>query len=186
MLIEKNKNKCVIKVCAKQKQTTNHVIFLFFLPFFVLQNKNNTPSHLFHFLFCVVVDNDVVVVVVCCSFSFVGLIVKTAGSLLGRLEMRLLLWDGGYFPINLKFSVSVRTEGGVLPSHFQVRAGSRQLLYSLQRVSGRENRLSLILPPQRHKTDTDYAYGLWSYASTNSATEMNVLKYKVNQLFVTV
>ena len=49
--------------------------------------------------------------------------------------MRLLLWDGGYFPINLEFCVvgSVRTEGGEFPSHFQIFAGSRQFLYSLQR-----------------------------------------------------
>lgn len=64
---------------------------------------------------------------------------RTAGSSVSRsgaqLEMRLLLWDGGYFPIDLKFRIvgSIRTEGGELPSHFQVWAGSRQLLYSLQR-----------------------------------------------------
>lgn len=51
----------------------------------------------------------------------------------GPLEMRLLLWDGGYFPVGLEFGVvgSVGAEGGVFPPHFQVFAGSRQLLYSL-------------------------------------------------------
>lgn len=66
----------------------------------------------------------------------------TAGSLVRRLEMRLLLWDGGYFPISLKFCVigGIRTEGSEFPSHFQVRAGSRQLLYSLQRARQKEEK----------------------------------------------
>lgn len=56
--------------------------------------------------------------------------------------MRLLLWDGGYFPISLKFCVvgGVRTEGGEFPSHFEVWAGSRQLLHSLQRKRERGKR----------------------------------------------
>lgn len=79
------------------------------------------------------------------SAVFVGLPVKicrqlgrsisrSGGQAVGRLEMRLLLWDGGYFPINLKFGIvgGVRTEGGVFPSHLQVLAGSCQLLHSLQ------------------------------------------------------
>jgi len=97
-------------------------------PPFFLQDKNGTQGHLFHFLFCVVADNVAVLI-------FVGLFIKTTSSSValsgGRLEMSLLLWNGGYF-----FCVigSIWTERSIFPSHFQVWTGSCQLLYSLQNV----------------------------------------------------
>lgn len=67
---------------------------------------------------------------------------RRLGSPVGaaRLEMRLLLWDGGYFPVGLEFGVvgGVGAEGSVLPPHLQVLAGSRQLLHSLRK--GRKHR----------------------------------------------
>lgn len=58
---------CYQSLCKTKERLRNHVITFPFFPFFFYKTKNNTPSHLFHFLLCVVLDNDVVVVVVVCG-----------------------------------------------------------------------------------------------------------------------
>lgn len=119
----------------------------FFLVFFFLQKKFTIflppldPAPLTHplvLLFYIMVYN----VVWSRSHWWEALRRRQAAWFTGRgprLEVRLLLWDGGYFPIGLEFGVvgGVGAQGGVLPPHLQVLAGSRQLLHSLWKQSKR-------------------------------------------------
>lgn len=118
----------VIKVCAKKKekkkkQTTssrdNFPIY-----FFLYKNKKT--------------NNPPVICFVSCRLTVDNLRRSDSKQLDGwdqaaPLEVCFLLWDSGYFAVGLEFCVvgSVGAEGGMFPPHFQVLAGSCQLLHSL-------------------------------------------------------
>lgn len=139
---------CYQSLCKTETELHNHVIaFPFFFPFFFTKQKITLR---------VILSSPVCsggwCCRCCCLLYLLGFPWRFAGSLVGLsaggsggraaglLEMRLLLWDGGYFPINLKFGIvgGIRTQGGVFPSHLQVLTGSRQLLHSLQtQIRGR-------------------------------------------------
>lgn len=110
-------SRCAKKKKSKQKtkQTTSssYKFPIFFFFFFTKQQQPS--SHLFR----------LVVVWRWTTFAEGG------GG--GPLEMRLLLWDGGYFAVSLEFCIvgSIGAEVGKFPPHFQVLAGGRQLLHPL-------------------------------------------------------
>lgn len=118
----------VIKVCAKKKEKKKETDYIITWQlshiFFSLQNqKTNNPP---------------VICFISCRLTVDNLRRSDSKQLDGwdqavPLEMCFLLWDSGYFPVGLEFCVvgSVGAEGGMFPPHFQVLAGSCQLLHSL-------------------------------------------------------
>lgn len=114
---------CKKKKKKKRNRLHHHVTTFPYIFFFTKTKKTNNPP---------------VICFVSCRLTVDNLRRSDSKQLDGwdqaaPLEMCFLLWDRGYFAVGLEFCVvgSVGAEGGVFPPHFQVLAGSCQLLHSL-------------------------------------------------------